>query len=102
MGIQIKRCPKCGTNEWTPALPPDEKNVCKECGYVLPKKSPKVKGGKAKFNLVISVEYKPNGVPLADLRRLLYDASRHLANEGLLSGETDAEVEEWSAVVVTK
>ncbi len=30
MGIKVKKCPKCGTNEWTPSP-----HVCKECGLKL-------------------------------------------------------------------
>jgi len=35
MGIKVQKCPKCGTNEWTPSP-----HACKECGYRLPATNP--------------------------------------------------------------
>jgi DNA-directed RNA polymerase subunit RPC12/RpoP len=35
VGIQIKKCPECGVDDWTPALPPRNIHVCKECGHKL-------------------------------------------------------------------
>ena len=40
MGIPIKKCPKCRTNEWVPAFPPDWMHTCKECGHQIPAKGP--------------------------------------------------------------
>lgn len=52
--------------------------------------------------LSITVDYgKDNGDPEM-IERLLISAARHLVSNGLLTQETDLEVEEWSIFVTTK
>jgi hypothetical protein len=45
-----------------------------------------------KLELNIHVTYKTNGVLACDLVELLEQAAEHLLDNGLLTGETDAEV----------
>jgi len=54
-----------------------------------------------RLQLVISVDYVPNGTPDADLYACLYHIADHAAGDGWLTSNTDAVVEEWSAIVVT-
>ena len=56
-------------------------------------------GGTARLRLAITVSYDLNGLAAAAMGRQLRAAADHLANEGLLSGETGADVSEWDAKV---
>ena len=47
------------------------------------------------LTLKIDVLYEPNGVPTYELERLLIGAALHIAGNGLLSGESDAQVISW-------
>ena len=58
-----------------------------------------VEDGRSRLRLTITVSYDLNGCAVADLEKQLHDAANHLASEGLLSGETAAEVTEWDATV---
>jgi hypothetical protein len=49
-----------------------------------------------RFQLVLDVTYNDNGVPENDLRRMLGNVVTHAIDEGLLTGNTEAEVEEYS------
>ena len=48
------------------------------------------------FQLVLDVTYNDNGVPENDLRQMLGNVIMHAIDEGLLTGNTEAEVEEYS------
>ena len=48
-----------------------------------------------KLRLVLDVSYNENGVPEEDLRWLLGNVVMHATNEGLLTGESEAEVESY-------
>ncbi|MEI7560600.1 MAG: hypothetical protein WCJ63_08405 [Actinomycetes bacterium] len=56
-------------------------------------------GGRARMRLAINVSYDLYGCKVASLEQMLNDAASHLANEGLLSGTTEAEVTEWDGKV---
>lgn len=47
-----------------------------------------------RLRLTFEVEYKPNGVPWATLADMLADAAVRALNDGTLTGETEAEVEQ--------
>lgn len=49
--------------------------------------------------LTIEIEYSEEGFDPLLARRVLLHAAQHLAENGLLSDETDMEVETWGAVV---
>jgi hypothetical protein len=49
--------------------------------------------------LTIEVDYAPGTTTKQEARDLLASAAEHLANEGLLSGEGPAEVDEWKSRV---
>ncbi len=51
------------------------------------------------IKLTVKVWYEPHGTPESDLQDALYNVIAGAANNGLLSGETEAEVETWSANV---
>lgn len=53
-----------------------------------------------KLELRIEVEYELNGTAYEQLASQLEDAAAFLFMEGMLTGEYDAEVEEWTAYVV--
>ena len=53
-----------------------------------------------RLSLVIQVDYNLNGVDPKILEDLLLNAARNMAGNGMLSGYTDAEVDEWSARVI--
>jgi hypothetical protein len=55
--------------------------------------------GRARLRLAVTVSYDLNGRAAADLERQLLGAADRLADEGLLSGETGADVAEWDAKV---
>lgn len=52
-----------------------------------------------KLSLNIEITYNPNLVPEEVLRCVLDRAAMHLADAGLFTAETDAEVKEWKHVV---
>ena len=54
---------------------------------------------KVSLKLEIRVEYECNGVSHAELVSALHLAARHLADNGLLTGENEAEVESWDCDV---
>lgn len=54
-----------------------------------------------KLQLVLNVTYNDNGVAEETLRRLLDNLVAHAVDEGLLTGETEAEVEEYTHRVET-
>lgn len=47
------------------------------------------------FELTLDVKYRPNGVGVNELKDRLEHLIRHGINEGLLTGETEAEVVNW-------
>ena len=51
------------------------------------------------FELKIKIAYDMNGESPATIMALLYQAAQHLADEGMLSGHTQAEVESWAPQV---
>jgi hypothetical protein len=57
-------------------------------------------GGLVKLTLQLDVEYRPNGVPESELRWYLDQLAKRAAGEGLMTGESEAEVEQWRAKVV--
>ncbi len=48
----------------------------------------------AKLRLMLDVEYRLNGVPVEELKTLLNSMLQEAINNGRLTGETPAEVEE--------
>ncbi len=52
-----------------------------------------------KLTLVVEVDYKDNGVPLDELEGMLLSVADKAAGDGLLTGSTPAEVENWRARV---
>jgi hypothetical protein len=50
-----------------------------------------------RLRLIMDVTYQLNGEPIAEMRRLLQRIVEMAAGEGLLTGETAAEVEQYSA-----
>ena len=51
------------------------------------------------LRLTLTVQYTPNGTSDNALYDLLYDIARHAAGDGLMTGETPAEVNIWSSSV---
>lgn len=51
------------------------------------------------FELRITVAYDLQDTSEKEIETLLYLAAQHLANEGMLSGSTDAEVDSWDSSV---
>jgi uncharacterized protein YqgV (UPF0045/DUF77 family) len=47
------------------------------------------------FQVTLKIKYAPNGTSKSDLKWEIEQALEHLADRGLLTGETSAEVEEW-------
>lgn len=56
-------------------------------------------GDRTGMRLVIDVEYGTGRTTLRELERVLVDAAEHLADNGLLSGDTEADVVTWNATV---
>jgi hypothetical protein len=54
---------------------------------------------KLKLRLTVDVEYDLNGTPPGDLKDYLGELPRAAAGDGLFTGFTDAEVENWSSTV---
>jgi len=54
---------------------------------------------KVTLTLTLTVRYLPNGVDTTKLAHLLENVAHHAANNGLLTGETDAEVDCWDCDV---
>jgi hypothetical protein len=52
-----------------------------------------------KLRLTIDIEYEPHGVAPQELADHLLAIADHAASVGSFTGETPAEVEEWSAKV---
>lgn len=50
---------------------------------------------KLKLRLVLDVEYEPNGVSERHLRGQLEFMVENAMSNGLVTGETDAEIENW-------
>lgn len=48
---------------------------------------------------LVNQPYDLNGCAVADIKGRLRDAANHLADEGLLSGDTNAVVTEWNGQV---
>ncbi len=51
------------------------------------------------LTLHLQVEYCPNGENTETLKTLLQTCADHLAGEGLLTGETAAEVNSWQSKI---
>ena len=56
---------------------------------------------KQKLRLVLEVTYIPNGVPTAQLREMLEGIVSHAMTEGLVTGETEAEIDTYTHRVET-
>lgn len=52
---------------------------------------------KAHMRLTLDVEYLTNGTDTDTLKQLLENIARFAASDGLMTGGTDAEVEQWGA-----
>jgi hypothetical protein len=52
-----------------------------------------------RLQLILDVTYTPNGVPVDALRRNLDDMVRRAIGEGLLTGHSETEVDEYKATV---
>ncbi len=52
-----------------------------------------------KLRLTLDIEYYPNGVSVKTLKSMLEQIAHNAAGQGLMTGETAAEVETWSAKV---
>lgn len=52
---------------------------------------------KARIELILKVDYELNSASFEDMKRELQSLVFNAAGNGLLSGETDAEVETWQA-----
>ena len=52
-----------------------------------------------KLKVVLTVNYKPNGVTKHNLKAVLGRAIEHMAENGLLTGETPAEVDMWDCFI---
>lgn len=48
-----------------------------------------------KIKVTLEIDYKVNGTKKNELKELLRYAMEHLASNGLFTGETPAEVNEW-------
>jgi hypothetical protein len=59
-----------------------------------------VRHDQVKLRLTIDVIYTLYGAGVAELKRTLINASQHLEENCLLSGETAACVEHWESTVV--
>lgn len=78
---------------------------CPECGaLVQPSDSADAedRGELVKLALQLEVAYQPNGVPESRLRRYLDQIAERAAGEGLLTGDSEAEVEDWSYRVLSR
>lgn len=53
-----------------------------------------------KLRLTIDVTYDLGRTDVKDLKQVLVRASEHLYIEGLLSGDTEASVEQWGSTVM--
>jgi hypothetical protein len=69
--------------------------VCPSC--FLPNKENEMEDAARRFRLVIDVAYAMSEDTDEELKRVLHRAAEHLADMGLLSGESGAEVVEWEA-----
>lgn len=54
------------------------------------------------LTLTLTVTYNPNGVDLNTLKQNLIDVADHAASQGLLTGESAAEVDEYGYAVKVK
>lgn len=54
---------------------------------------------KKTFKLIVTVTYEMNGTPDAAIRDILLDIPYHAADAGVMSSDTDAEVDTWEAEV---
>lgn len=52
------------------------------------------------LTLTLRVVYDPNGMTAAELKALLDDHTRRAIGNGMLSGDTPAEVDEYSMQIV--
>lgn len=48
------------------------------------------------LRLTIEVTYETNGVATKELESMLWDSAKRLAEEGLFTGDTPAEVTSWT------
>jgi hypothetical protein len=55
---------------------------------------------KAVLRLTIEVHYTLGRTDIRDLKSVLVLASKYLYNNGLLSGDTEADVEHWASSVI--
>ncbi len=54
------------------------------------------------FTLTVKVTYEQNGVEDSELSGLLYNIADYAANNGMMTEDTEAVVETWSANVEYK
>lgn len=52
-----------------------------------------------RLRLTLDVSYTPNGVSVTELETMLRAIADHAAGDGLMTGDTPAEVDEWKATV---
>jgi hypothetical protein len=76
---------------------------CPDCGALChPVKNPAAEGLKddeIRLRLTIDVRYEMGRTNAADLAKVLVKAVDHLADNGLLSGDTEASVVNWTFAV---
>ena len=53
-----------------------------------------------KFKVILDIEYKTNGIKKGKLKELLLNSMEHLVDEGLLTGNTPAELLNFSINII--
>jgi len=53
-----------------------------------------------RMKLILDVTFETHGVPVEDLKANLEGIAKHAAGEGLITGDSEAEVKTWEAKVV--
>jgi len=53
----------------------------------------------AKFKIVVELDISLNGVPAQEQADTLKSAIAHLAGDGIITGFTEAEIDEWDCEV---
>lgn len=93
-------CPRCGGAREEPGAPEEETGdiaLCTGCGG-----KGRVKPVRLRLTLDITYAAQKGGTTVAELKEIMRDIASLAAEEGLMTRDTDAEVNGWKATVTAR
>ena len=93
-------CPRCGGEGEEPGSPMENDGhlaLCSGCGG-----TGSVRPIRLRLTLDITYAVQKGGTTVSELKEIMEDIAEHAASAGLMTRETDAEVNEWKATATAR